>query len=215
MLASEGAAAPELTDGARARGAFARGPAKALAAGSRPRRRSGQSLCARSSKPRALVWIADGLEQGGAAAFAAALREAAAPGAGVEVLKDDIAPLALEGAANDSAALEVSVLRAGPRGDGVVEALDDKARLVAQSAVPIRRLRQGEGAFRSADRIAQRGELFARGRRKFRRRRGACSTRAGGCGASRLSEAPPATRRSPCCRRPIISKRRSRPSRCC
>jgi hypothetical protein len=130
MLASEAATTPELTDGARAaeqlraarpkpwlpdRGAAAT-QAKAFASA----RKGGR-----------LVWIADGLEQGGAAEFAAALRDAAAAGAGVELLKDEATPLALQGAANDSAALEVSVLRAGQRGDGVVEALDDKARLVA------------------------------------------------------------------------------------
>ena len=132
MLASEGAAAPELTDGARAaehlRAARPKPwlPDRGLAAAQ-------VKAFARAHKTARLVWIADGLEQGGAAEFAAALREAAASGAGVEVLKDDAAPLALEGAANDSAALEVSVLRAGPRGDGVVEALDDKARLVARA----------------------------------------------------------------------------------
>ena len=132
MLASEGAAAPELTDGARAAEHLRATrpkpwlPDRGLAAAQ-------VKAFARAHKTARLVWIADGLEQGGAAEFAAALREAAASGAGVEVLKDDAAPLALEGAANDSAALEVSVLRAGPRGDGVVEALDDKARLVARA----------------------------------------------------------------------------------
>jgi len=133
MLASEGAAAPQLTDGARAaehlRAARPkpwlpdRGPAATQIA-----------AFASAHKAARLVWIADGLEQGGAAGFAEALQEAAARGASVEVLKDEAAPLALEGAANDRSALEVSVLRAGPRGDGVVEALDGKARVIAKAA---------------------------------------------------------------------------------
>ena len=132
MLASEGAVAPRLTDGARAAELLRaarpkpwlpdRGPAATQI-----------SAFASDHKAARLVWIADGLEQGGAAGFASALNEAAGRGASVEVLKDEAAPLALQAAVNDSAALEVSVPRAGPRADGVIEALDDKARTVARA----------------------------------------------------------------------------------
>ncbi len=123
-------------------------------------------------KPRALVWIADGLEQGGAAEFAAALREAAAAGAGVEVLRDDAAPLALRGRRQRQR--RPGGLGAARRAEGRRRGRGARRQGAAgrQGAFPIRRLRPDEGAFRSADRIAQRGELFARGGGKFRRRRG-------------------------------------------
>ena len=130
LLASEGAVVPRLTSGARAADQLRaarpkpwlpdRAPAATQIAG-----------FARENKGARLVWIADGLERGGAEAIAAALRDAASKGASVEVLKDDSAPLALRGAANDASGLEVTVLRGGPGRDGAIEALDDKARVVA------------------------------------------------------------------------------------
>jgi hypothetical protein len=132
MRASEGAVAPQLTDGARA--------AELLRA-ARPkpwlpdRGSAATQIAAFASahKTARLVWIADGLEQAGAAGFASALNQAAARGASVEVLQDETSPLALQNAANDRSALEVSVLRAGLGRDGAVEALDDKARVVARA----------------------------------------------------------------------------------
>jgi hypothetical protein len=133
MLASEGAAAPQTTDGARAieqlRAARPkpwlpdRGPAATQVAN-----------FAKSHNNARLVWISDSLEQGAAGGFATALREASKQGASVELFSADEAPLALQGAVNDARALEVSVLRAGPRSGGVVEALDDKGRAIGSAS---------------------------------------------------------------------------------
>ena len=91
--------------------ASARGAAKAVAAGSRRRRRSGQSS-------RAPIKPAPRLDRRRyRAGRQRPLRRRPARGGGdgrcVEVLTDDVAPLALEGADNESGALDVSVLRAG------------------------------------------------------------------------------------------------------
>ena len=116
----------------------------------------------------------------------------------------------------DARALEVSVLRAGPRATTAWSRRSTTRRgSVGAAPFQFARRRRGQGAFRSADRIAQRRRAICASPGKIRPAPWRCSTRAGECGASRSSAAPPATRRSPCCRPPIISKRRSRPSRCC
>ncbi len=86
-----------------------------------------------AAQPKAAVtWIADGLEQGNARAFAEGL--AALP---VEAsLVTDAAPtLALTGPQNESGGLDVRVLRSGPGGPGggIVRAVDLKGLSVGQA----------------------------------------------------------------------------------
>jgi hypothetical protein len=88
---------------------------------------------AQAHKGARLVWIADGLEQVGAASVATALREAAAQGAGVEVLTERRATRALRAPKNEAHALDVTALRAGASDGGLVEALDAKSRVVARA----------------------------------------------------------------------------------
>jgi hypothetical protein len=88
---------------------------------------------AQEHKGARLVWIADGLEQGGGAGFAGVLQEAAATGAKIDILTDVRATLALQAPNNDARALEITALRAGASEDGVIEALDAKSRVIART----------------------------------------------------------------------------------
>ncbi len=129
---SEAAIAPSLVEGARAQEQLRAArpkpwlPDRAAAAAQ-------LSAFASAHKTARIVWISDGIEQAGVAAFAKALQEAAAQGASVEVLVGEHAPFALRGVGNDARALEVLALRAAPSGGGVVEAIDDKARVIARA----------------------------------------------------------------------------------
>ncbi len=132
MLASEGVAAPQLTDSARALEQLRAARPKPWLPDRGPMVLQVTAF-AQAHKGARLAWISDGLEQGGAAAFEAALWEASKLGASVEVFSSDLAPVALQGAVNDSRALEVSVLSAGVGRSGMVEALDDKGRAIASA----------------------------------------------------------------------------------
>ncbi|PWB83980.1 MAG: LytTR family transcriptional regulator, partial [Methylocystaceae bacterium] len=82
-----------------------------------------------------IVWIADGLEQGEAHAFASTLQDAASRGAEVEILADAHVARALVSPANHAGGLSVEILRAAretpPR--GAVSAFDAQGRVVAQA----------------------------------------------------------------------------------
>jgi Domain of unknown function (DUF4159)/Aerotolerance regulator N-terminal len=103
-----------------------------------PDRRAGAEAVTafvKAHKGARVVWVADGLAQGEANIFAAALKSAAAEGAQIELFAGDHAPLALAAPGNDSAALTVDVLRADPGGPGAatVVALDAKGQIIGQS----------------------------------------------------------------------------------
>lgn len=78
-----------------------------------------------------IVWIADGLAQGGAAEFAQALK---ASEARIEVYADDRPVRALAAPTNSAAALTVDALRTGDAPASVV-ALDHKGQVVARADV--------------------------------------------------------------------------------
>ncbi|TDX65259.1 putative membrane protein (TIGR02226 family) [Methylosinus sp. sav-2] len=82
-----------------------------------------------------IVWIADGLAQGGASQFAKALTSAAAAGANVETLTSDHVPRALLAPQNAAAGLEVEVARASAAApaSGSVSAFDQQGRVLAQA----------------------------------------------------------------------------------
>jgi len=80
-----------------------------------------------------ILWIADGVDGPGALDFAKALRAAAEQGAHVETLADPRSALALARAENGAKTLEVSVLNAAAGALGFVEALDEKARVIAKA----------------------------------------------------------------------------------
>ncbi len=80
-----------------------------------------------------LVWISDGVAQGGAAGFARALKASRA--SDVEVYVENHAPRALAAPMNDAAALSVDVLRAGAEESTFVDALDAKGRTIGRAAV--------------------------------------------------------------------------------
>jgi hypothetical protein len=86
---------------------------------------------AREHRNARLAWISDGLEQGGAAGFAAALLQAAQAGASLETYTGERTTLALQNVVNQASGLEAAVLRAGPKAKGAVEALDEKGRVIA------------------------------------------------------------------------------------
>ncbi|HEY8066339.1 MAG TPA: DUF4159 domain-containing protein [Methylosinus sp.] len=89
-----------------------------------------------AAHPRArVIWIADGLEQGGAPGFAAALKTAAARGAEVRILAGDHAPRALSSPQNTAGGLEVDIARASPEtaAAGSVSAYDQQGRVLAQA----------------------------------------------------------------------------------
>lgn len=82
-----------------------------------------------------IVWIADGLEQGGAREFAEALRKAAAAGAQTRVLADSHVARALVGPSNRAGGLDVDVIRAASEApsSGRVSAFDAQGRVIAEA----------------------------------------------------------------------------------
>ncbi len=169
------------------------------------------------ANPKArIVWISDALAEGEAGAFAKALKQAADAGARVEILTDDHAPLALAAPANDAATLSVDVLRADASGPGAatVSAFDSKGQIIGQSNVSF------GGALRARAQLDLPVELrndvsLLRLTARIPPAPLRCWTPARRCAASRSWAAPVSTRRSPCCRRSIISTSRWRPSRNC
>ena len=81
-----------------------------------------------------ILWIADGVERGGAGAFARALG-AAASGHKVSVVTDRTTPIAIAGIENLAGALAAHLTRAGAdaRNAGVVRALDAQGRSVGEA----------------------------------------------------------------------------------
>ncbi|MBG0811630.1 DUF4159 domain-containing protein [Methylosinus sp. H3A] len=89
-----------------------------------------------AAHPRArVIWIADGLEQGGAPAFANSLTSAAAGGAEVRILASDHVPRALSTPQNTAGGLEVDIARASLAtiSSGSVSAYDQQGRALAQA----------------------------------------------------------------------------------
>jgi hypothetical protein len=135
LLMSQGAVEPALEEGAKAveRLRSARpmpfAPDRAAAA-------ARASAFAKAHRDARILWIADGLEQGGAKEFAHALQEAAKAGASVDILSDSHTPLALVAPLNAPGGLETQVLRADAQGPsaGRVHALDGKGRVVGLAA---------------------------------------------------------------------------------
>ena len=82
-----------------------------------------------------LVWIADGLQQGGAKNFAKALNSAATAGAKVDTLTSAHIPRALLSPQNTAAGLEVDIARASPEAgsSGSLSAFDAQGRVLAQA----------------------------------------------------------------------------------
>jgi len=92
---------------------------------------------AKANPKSRIVWVSDGLAQGGAQIFAKSLKAAAGKGAKVEVLLNDHAPTALAAPANDSTTLTVDVLRAsasGPAG-ATIAAYDAKGQIIGKASV--------------------------------------------------------------------------------
>ncbi|HEY1944033.1 MAG TPA: DUF4159 domain-containing protein [Roseiarcus sp.] len=81
-----------------------------------------------------IVWIADGIERGGAGAFARAL-SAVAAGHTVSVVVDRSTPLAISSVENLSGALTAHLTRTGTdaRGAGVARALDAQGRSIGEA----------------------------------------------------------------------------------
>jgi len=79
-----------------------------------------------------VVWIADGIELGGAGSFAAGLAGAAGS---ISVLTDKTGPVALAGADNLASALQAHVTRAAAnaRNAGTVRALDAKGQTIGEA----------------------------------------------------------------------------------
>jgi hypothetical protein len=134
LLMSAGAVEPSLQDGARAieRLRSAR-PTPFVA--DRAAAAARASKFAKAHRDARIIWIADGLEQGGAKEFARSLQEAANTGARVDVLSDSHVPVALVAPVNAPGGLETQVLRADTQapGAGRVLALDNKGRVVGQA----------------------------------------------------------------------------------
>jgi len=87
------------------------------------------------ANPRAeILWIADGIERGGAGAFARALASAATDHR-VSIVADRETPLAIAGVENLAGAMAAHLTRAGPgaRGAGVVHALDAQGRSIGEA----------------------------------------------------------------------------------
>jgi len=78
------------------------------------------------------LWIADGLELGGASAFAARLK---ATGHAVTIASDAATPVAITGADSQSGALKARLTRADSRArpEGVVHALDAQGRAIGEA----------------------------------------------------------------------------------
>ena len=89
-----------------------------------------EAFAARNKDPRVL-WLADGLEQGGARAFAERL--AALFGSSLEIATDAHRPRGLAGPRNEAQGLIVRVVRAGAAPDGIVRALDLKGLTLAEA----------------------------------------------------------------------------------
>ena len=90
-----------------------------------------EAFAARNKDARAL-WLADGLEQGGARAFAERL--SALFGASFDIATDGHRPRGLAGPRNEAQGLVVRVLRAGAgASDGLVRALDLKGLMLAEA----------------------------------------------------------------------------------
>ncbi|MFV0282026.1 MAG: BatA domain-containing protein, partial [Rhodoblastus sp.] len=83
------------------------------------------------NKNASALWIADGLEQGGARAFAEKM--AALFGASLEIASDAHRVRALAGPRNEAQGLVVRVLGAQSGGEGNVRALDQKGALLAEA----------------------------------------------------------------------------------
>jgi hypothetical protein len=83
-----------------------------------------------------VLWIADGLELGGAGAFAARLKSMTATHA-ITVASDAATPIALAGVESLPGALTARVIRADShaRGDGVLRALDEKGRPIGEAPI--------------------------------------------------------------------------------
>ena len=136
LAVSEAAIAPEPTSAARASEQLAalrpkpflpaRGAAAKRLADFAEARRGGH-----------VVWIASALDGDGAGDFVDALRGAGRQGAKVELLADARPPLGLADVTNGANALEASPLSEGAPASGVIEALDDKGRMVAKQAFAI------------------------------------------------------------------------------
>ncbi|ATQ70069.1 MULTISPECIES: DUF4159 domain-containing protein [Methylosinus] len=92
------------------------------------------SFVASHKSPR-VVWIGDGLEQGGARAFADALVAAKNAGADVRILADSRVARALVAPSNRAGALEVEAIRAASdaASSGRVSAFDAQGRVIAQA----------------------------------------------------------------------------------
>jgi len=146
LLASQGATPPVIGVEAREALRAARPkpwlPARASAA-------SQVASFAKEHRGARLVWIADGLEQGGGEDFANTLEEAKGQGAQVDILMSARATLALQGPKNDARALEATALHSGESDGGVLEALDAKGRAIAHARF----------SFAGADRAKARFEL--------------------------------------------------------
>ena len=212
IFASDSAPQPTLIDGARALEALrAAQPKPFLPDRSALARQVADFASAHQNAH--IVWLSDGLGQGGADMLARALSQGGEAGASVEVLTDSRGTLALKGVANDARALETTVLRAGAGDGGVVEALDAKGRIVARESF----------SFAGGDRAAARFELPIELRNDVSQLRIAQEPSAGavalldaGLRVRRVAIVTSAkTPRCRCCRRVIISKERSRLSRSC
>ncbi|MGE0195704.1 MAG: DUF4159 domain-containing protein [Methylocystis sp.] len=93
-----------------------------------------QTLAFARAHPSArIVWISDGVAQGGAGDFVRALKDSGA--GGVEVYVEVRALRALAAPANDAAALSVDVLRVGDEASATVDALDAKGQTIGRAAV--------------------------------------------------------------------------------
>jgi len=133
LAMSEAAIAPEPTSAARAAERLAAlRPKPFLPARGAAAKRLSDFVEARRGGH--VVWIASALAGEEDAAFIEASRAAMQQGARAEVLADARPPLALADVSNGASALEVSALSAGGSASGVVEALDDKARVVAKQS---------------------------------------------------------------------------------
>ena len=102
-----------------------------------------------AANPRAdVTWIADGLELGGAGAFARALAETAR-GHSVSVVLDRASPLGLSGADNLAGALEAHLTRAdlNARRVGVVRALDAQGRSIGEAPFDFGLARETQAKF--------------------------------------------------------------------
>ncbi len=89
-----------------------------------------------AAHPRAdILWIADGLELGGARAFAAALK-ALAHGSAIEIAADAATPLAVSGLDNDAGILQATLSRADTNAPdhGLLSARDAQGRRIAEAS---------------------------------------------------------------------------------